>query len=222
MSVRIRQLIRTAVACVALIAACAVACLVIGPSWHDVRSLVTSPRQAVRDAGADRVVITVAGVLLWTLCGWLALAVACCVLGAHPGRGGRLARRFGRLISPRLLRRACGVAVGVGLLQVVSQSMSSAPAAYAAVTQVPPDDAATVDAAGVDWPVQPDVSSTYLTVTVRPGDCLWSLAQAHLGYDATTAQISAEVDRWWEANANVIGADPDLLMPGQILTIPTG
>jgi hypothetical protein len=29
------------------------------------------------------------------------------------------------------------------------------------------------------------------------------------------------VDAWWSANADVIGPDPDLLLPGQVLQPPT-
>ncbi len=56
--------------------------------------------------------------------------------------------------------------------------------------------------------------------TVHAGDCLWSLAEAHLGGRPT----AAEVDRAWRtvyrANRAAIGADPDLLRPGTRLTVP--
>jgi nucleoid-associated protein YgaU len=49
--------------------------------------------------------------------------------------------------------------------------------------------------------------------TVVKGDTLWDIAQTVYG-DAT---------RWPEiyaANTDVIGADPDLIFPGQVLRIP--
>jgi len=207
--------------CGVLVAVCVSVCRAVGPSWHEVCSLITSPQQTLRYAGADQVVLTMAGVLLWALCGWLIAAAGCCALAANPGRGGRAAAKLARVMSPRLLRRACGVAVGVGLLPSVVPSLAGTAPAYAAVTQVVSDAAVPVAAADVDWPEQPDAPAAPATVTVRPGDCLWSLARAHLDADASTAQISAEVDRWWEANAETIGADPDLLIPGQILAIPS-
>ena len=57
-------------------------------------------------------------------------------------------------------------------------------------------------------------------VVVHAGDCLWDLARAHLGDEATDAQVAAEWPRWWRANASVIGRDPGLLLPGQRLLPP--
>lgn len=62
------------------------------------------------------------------------------------------------------------------------------------------------------------------TVVVHAGDTLWHLAAAHLGQRLgrapTDAQIAAEWPRWHDANRAVIGADPDLLHPGQQLVVP--
>lgn len=63
--------------------------------------------------------------------------------------------------------------------------------------------------------------STAEIVVVR-GDTLWDIAARHLGPGATTEQIAAEWPRWWAANADVIGRDPDLILPGQRLQPPTG
>jgi nucleoid-associated protein YgaU len=57
-------------------------------------------------------------------------------------------------------------------------------------------------------------------VTVRAGDSLWSIAAAHLGSEATAAQIAAQWPRWYAANRSVIGADPTLILPGQQLRPP--
>ena len=57
-------------------------------------------------------------------------------------------------------------------------------------------------------------------VVVRRGDTLWDVVRAHLGRDATDAEVAAEWPRWHEANRAVIGADPDLLLPGQVLHAP--
>jgi Tfp pilus assembly protein FimV len=53
----------------------------------------------------------------------------------------------------------------------------------------------------------------YATVTVRPGDTLWSIASAHSG---PTADVQEVVDRISEANHLQGGA----LQPGQRLRIP--
>lgn len=59
-------------------------------------------------------------------------------------------------------------------------------------------------------------------VVVRRGDSLWSIVSAQLGPGATDAEIAMEWPRWHEANRAVIGTDPDVLRPGQILTAPDG
>jgi len=58
------------------------------------------------------------------------------------------------------------------------------------------------------------------TVTVRRGDTLWALARRAIGPDATAAEIGDAWPRWYEANRSTIGADPDLLLPGQVLVVP--
>jgi nucleoid-associated protein YgaU len=59
-------------------------------------------------------------------------------------------------------------------------------------------------------------------VIVHRGDSLWAIAARHLGPGATNAAIAAEWPRWWAANRDVIGPDPDLILPGQRLTPPSG
>jgi len=49
---------------------------------------------------------------------------------------------------------------------------------------------------------------------------LWSIAGRHLGPQATDAEIAAAWPRWYAANRDVIGADPNLLHPGQHLVAP--
>ena len=56
--------------------------------------------------------------------------------------------------------------------------------------------------------------------TVRRGDCLWHIAERHLGPGASSAEITAEWHRWYQANRDVIGPDPDLILVGQVLRVP--
>lgn len=60
------------------------------------------------------------------------------------------------------------------------------------------------------------------TVVVRRGDCLWDLVARHLGGDAPDAELAKAWPRWYAANRAVIGSDPDVLRPGQVLRIPAG
>ena len=57
------------------------------------------------------------------------------------------------------------------------------------------------------------------SVTVRPGDTLWSITAAALR-STDDVRIAAAWPRLYEANAGTIGPDPSLLRPGQVLTIP--
>lgn len=63
-------------------------------------------------------------------------------------------------------------------------------------------------------------SAQGMTVTVMPGDTLWSISAEHLGPYATDVEIAAEWPRWYAANRQVIGADPNLVLPGHVLTAP--
>jgi hypothetical protein len=60
---------------------------------------------------------------------------------------------------------------------------------------------------------------------VRPGESLWSIA-AHalraVGRDASNAAVVAAWPAWYRENEAVIGPDPDLIRPGQVLTTPQG
>lgn len=57
-------------------------------------------------------------------------------------------------------------------------------------------------------------------VTVRAGDSLWSLTARYLGPDACAAEIARTWPRWWDHNREVVGPDPHLLLPGQVLLPP--
>lgn len=71
--------------------------------------------------------------------------------------------------------------------------------------------------------VAPDTTAPHADpagVTVRAGDSLWSIAAEHLPADATAAQIDAAWHEWYQANRDVIGDDPNLIRPGQVLAPP--
>ncbi|WP_176554784.1 LysM peptidoglycan-binding domain-containing protein, partial [Georgenia sp. 311] len=76
---------------------------------------------------------------------------------------------------------------------------------------------------GVAAPVSAPAAHTDLadeSYVVRPGDSLWAVAARHLGPGATVADVAAEWPRWYEANRDVVGADPGLIHPGQLLQAP--
>lgn len=75
-------------------------------------------------------------------------------------------------------------------------------------------------------PEQPAVAPTMtgkndLLVTVHGGESLWSIAAAHLPDGASNSDIDHAWRAWYSTNRKVIGANPDLVIPGQQLTAPT-
>ncbi len=57
---------------------------------------------------------------------------------------------------------------------------------------------------------------------VVPGDSLWSIAQERLGPEASPQQTASEVERIYELNRELIGEDPNLILPGQELLVAQG
>lgn len=57
-------------------------------------------------------------------------------------------------------------------------------------------------------------------VVVHRGDTLWAIAARHLGSQATDAEIARAWPSWFQLNRDLIGEDPDVILPGQILHVP--
>lgn len=78
-----------------------------------------------------------------------------------------------------------------------------------------PAPAAVAGSGGVSPPLRG--RSSY---TVRPGDCLWSIAEALLPGAAGNEEIAAEVARLWRLNAERIGTgDPNVILAGTQLAL---
>jgi nucleoid-associated protein YgaU len=58
-------------------------------------------------------------------------------------------------------------------------------------------------------------------VTVLAGDTLWDIASQQLGPTASDVEVALHWPRWYEANKARIGANPHVLLPGQILKAPS-
>lgn len=58
-------------------------------------------------------------------------------------------------------------------------------------------------------------------IVVKRGDNLWNIAKDHLPAGASNAEINQEWHRWYDANRQVIGENPDMILPGQMLTPPS-
>lgn len=55
---------------------------------------------------------------------------------------------------------------------------------------------------------------------VVPGDNLWDIVEAALGPRASNAEVAVAVEELYALNRDVIGDDPDLILPGQVLELP--
>ncbi len=66
---------------------------------------------------------------------------------------------------------------------------------------------------------EPDPHAAPTSYTVAVGDSLWAISERLLDHPGDAA-VAAAWPALYQANRAVIGADPDLLLPGQELTIP--
>ena len=57
-------------------------------------------------------------------------------------------------------------------------------------------------------------------MTVRAGDCLWSIAASSLPAGADDAAVTVRWHQIFALNRSVIGTDPDLIRPGLQLRLP--
>ncbi|SNR74280.1 LysM peptidoglycan-binding domain-containing protein [Blastococcus mobilis] len=197
---------------------------------------LTSPQRTVDTVGADALVLAAAGLLAWAVWAWGALGLALTAASALPGALGSTARWATRVVLPAGARRSAALVLGLGLgvaapLAGIAVTVAAPPAAAAGPAQAPDWPAGPASAPGAapagavpDWPADlsavPDEGSH---VVVR-GDCLWHIAAARLaeqsGKTPTDGDVARAVHAWWTANADVIGSDPDRLLPGQVLHAP--
>lgn len=165
------------------------------------------------------VLVAAVELALLAVAAWAALALGACL------PGGPLTRRA-RMLLPRALRGVLLAGVVTGL---------SVGAAHAGADTVPAPSSVAAELDGLALPDRPVSSASAAAPTtehdddpptravrVRPGDTLWGIAATSLEPDADDADVAAAVRRWHEANRDVIGDDPDLLLPGQRLVAPEG
>jgi len=205
-----------------------------------------SPRAWVADVGPDAAVAVLAGALLWLVALWTAIALSATALALLPGRLGLIAGSVSGRLSPAVLRRMVAAAAGTSILispvaGFAEPAGHAAPAGVGTSTTLAPGPAlatagpplataapAPAPELTVGLPMdrsgarQPAVRGRLASgpVTVRPGDSLWTIAAHRLGNAPTAARIHAEWPRWYAANRQLIGADPNLLHPGASLQAP--
>ena len=189
----------------------------------------------------DTLILWALGIAACLLLSWSLLSSACAhlvLLRATPPIVRRIARavvaRYGTRLSRTLLARAgAGALIGSALvtgapvaatlatpqdltIPGVSLTWADSPRATQEPTQTDPA-GLTTPAPAQDEP-SPPTPHMPDSITVAPGDSLWSIA-ASLHPDADDASIDAAWRAIREANADIL-PDPNLIPPGQILPLP--
>ncbi|HEX6151071.1 LysM peptidoglycan-binding domain-containing protein [Nocardioides sp.] len=171
--------------------------------------------------------VTGCGVAAAACIGWLWALTTLVVLEAL--RGGPGAHATVPPFVRRVVLAACGITLAGGLL---------APAEAGATTDPGPRPATTAALlVGLPVPDRTTTTTQWLgllerhtvrrvpaaagsTVLVAPGDTLWGLAERTLPPTADAAEVGRRWQEIWHANRDVVGADPDLIRPGQRLVLP--
>lgn len=145
---------------------------------------------------------------------WSILVVAAVSVEALSGGRVRLAHRTGCPVAWRAWLLGVLLAAFTGLAP--AQATESQPSGAAgALDGLPlPDRTA-------DQSPRPRPGATPALVTVRPGDSLWLIARRLLPVDAANSAVATFVSDLHARNRSAIGADPDLIRPGQRLEVPS-
>lgn len=209
--------------CVLVWAAATAAALAVA-GWA---SRTASPAVVTAGPSTGRFDTVLVVVSSWALVGcaaWAWLATTMVVLEAL--RGAVHAPSTTTRLVPGALRRAILLACGVAVLAATTGTAAHGapqPAerdeqpAPGALHGLPLPDRQT----GPAVPSPPDAPGTGArSVEVRPGDSLWRLAERQLGPDAEVADVAAQTWATYAINRDLIGADPDLIHPGQRLRLP--
>jgi nucleoid-associated protein YgaU len=210
--------------------------LLLGVATAGLPDLLAGGQQALTRSGPDALDAVVgpvaAGGALLVL-GWLALALSVEVVAqaraaAMAGRPRRLADRPAAWLrgrppvgAPLAVRRLAAALLGVALAAgpAVAHAAVDRPAGgpgHRSAAPAAPGASPDRPAGGTSGP-----ADTRPLVVVRSGDTLWSLAAARLGAGSDhDPAVAAAWPRWWRSNRAVIGRDPDLIRPGQVLHAP--
>lgn len=200
MSRALGSLVRPLTVWLLVSAAAATTVTSVPAAWDAARS------HAGSDAVAGLVVAVCATGLALALT-WLWLVTTTTVLGLLRGRV------TARGATRRLVLVACGVAVVAGTGAPALATGGDARELLAGLS-LPERAVAPIQHHATRNGSAPDAPAD--TYVVRPGDSLSSIALAH-------PRDGSLEDRWraiWRANRDVVGDDPDLILPGQALRLP--
>lgn len=176
-------------------------------------SAVQLLRSAAWQAGFDALLADLASLVLIGCAAWLWLVTTVTTAEVAAGRAPTRAPGMTR----RLVLVACGVALVAGsTTPAFADGTRGDPAALLAGLSLPDRVGAPVASPGRPLPERSPAGD----VVVRPGDSLWSLAAGTLPAGATALDVDARWRALYLANRAVVGADPDLIRPGQRLHLP--
>lgn len=200
--------------------------------WGELSGAVTAVRDGqAHDARLDQLVVWTAAAAATLALGWLWVMTTAVIVTAS---GGRPARPVPG--CPDWLRRAilagCGLALVSGLgSPALAEDHRPDPPGLSGLSL--PDRAHVqpwADLPAREPTGQPptgsrrrdhDRTETHpATVRVRPGDSLWRIASTLLPDGATDREVARLASSLHRANHDVIGPDPDLILPEQRLHVP--
>lgn len=200
-------------------------------AWPDTAAVLARLDQTPSPPLPDQLMVAAAhGVILTGTC-WLWLLSTLLVLEAARGLPSTAP-------APRWLRHA--VLLGCGAVLAASPLPAHAGVHAQDTTSAPPPPSPQSALSGLPMPELPLTSAapprdhdraappqrsapktapraTTRHLIVRAGDTLWQIAERELPPEATQQQVAREADRLWRTNRAVIGAEPDLIQPGQEL-----
>lgn len=206
-SVRSLVLIRSAVLWCTTAAAAAGLFVISAPS------LTTSPRLLTGGPAFADLLVTACAAATVVAAGWLWVITTDVVVRVVAAGGSVAVRRTTPVRM--LLLAACGAVV---------LSATAAPASAADHRPVVPLSLAGLplpDRATGDGPLDHRAHHAPPSVVrVHRGDSLWAIAEERLGPRATVADIVDYWHRIYDRNADRIGRDPDLILPGEPLELP--
>lgn len=199
MSRGIVRTVRSAVVWLLASAGALGACRLAAGSWATVRG----PGAAI---GPAALLVAVCAAVLALALAWLWVITTVTVVEVLTGR-----LRSGGGATRRLVLLACGAAVVAGVASPATAGGGERADVLAGLAL--PERAV---APGAPQAPGPDRHRDGAYV-VRAGDSLWSVARDHPAAGTTTDERWREI---WRANRAVVGADPDLIHPGQALRLP--